>query len=283
MRTDISSTAEGRRFALAHNSRVYLQQEDLLPDANVYVDYASLLSVVMDAVRDSEVSDRPLPVCLRSGTGYGKTELARAAAKALNKKCFTTQGSTDCSAQDMVVFPVPADGNRFDAVASGICTAVIEGDCVALFDEAGKVSRYCPESMTPLASLLDDRAVLWSDFLKFPFHAAPGFSFICTVQNNETLPDYITSRMLTFDIPPPNPDQLIEILKVKAPAAPGVLISAFRNWASKQVDITPRDAVLILHFSCRRMRPIELRTMSARDAMMLIQTVGEMVLARRSN
>ena len=218
-------------------------------------------------------------MCLRSGPGYGKNELARAVAKALKKSSYTTQGSTDCAAQDLVVFPVPADGNRFDAVASGICTACIEGG-LALFDEAGKVSRFAQEAMTPLASLLDDRRVLWSDFLKRPFAAAPGFAFICTTQSNESLPDYVTSRMLTFDIPPPDKDALMEILKVRAPSAPGILLSAFRDWASQKVDVTPRDAVLILHFACRRMRNGDAKSMRAREAMAIIQAVSTMVMAK---
>jgi len=250
-----------------------------MPESQVYVDYAGLLPLVLDAVRESEESDSPLPVCLRSGPGYGKNELARAAAKALKKSSYTTQGSTDCAAQDLVVFPVPADGNRFDAVASGICTACIEGG-LALFDEAGKVARFAQEALTPLASLLDDRRVLWSDFLKRPFAAAPGFAFICTTQSNEVLPDYITSRMLTFDIPPPDESALMEILKVKAPSAPGILLSAFRDWASQKVDLTPRDAVLILHFACRRMRNGDAKTMRAKEAIALMQTVGGVVLAK---
>jgi hypothetical protein len=197
----------------------------------------------------------------------------------LNKSSFTTQGSTDCAAQDLVVFPVPADGNRFDAVASGICTACIEGG-LALFDEAGKVAKYAQEALTPLASLLDDRRVLWSDFLKRPFPAGPGFAFICTAQSNETLPDYVTSRMLTIDIPPPDTDALMEILKVKMPASPGLLVAAFRDWASQRADLSPRDAVLILHFACRRLRQADPKTLRAKDAAALILATSELVQAR---
>jgi hypothetical protein len=279
MRADMQMTTAGRRFAQFDDLRVYLQHPDPMPENQVYVDYAGLLPLVLDAVRESEASDQPLPVCLRSGPGNGKNELVRAVARALGKPSYTTQGSTDCAAQDLVVFPVPADGNRFDAVASGICTACIAGG-LALFDEAGKVARFAQEAMTPLASLLDDRRVLWSDFLKRPFSAAPGFAFICTTQSNETLPDYVTSRMVTFDIPPPSPEALMEILKAKLPAVPGILISAFRDWASMKVGLTPRDAVLILHFACRRLRADDMKTLRAKEATSLIQTVSGLVLAK---
>ena len=59
----------------------------------------------------------------------------------------------------------------------------------------------------------------------------------------------------------------MEILKVKAPAAPGILLSAFRDWASQKVDVTPRDAVLILHFACRRMRNGDAKALRAKDAL----------------
>ena len=279
MRTAVQTTTAGRRYAQFDDLKVYLQHPDPLPERPVYVDYAGLLPQILDAVRESEASDPPLPVCLRSGPGYGKNELARAVAAALGQSCYTTQGSTDCAAQDLVVFPVPADGNRFDAVASGICTACIAGG-LALFDEAGKVARFAQEAMTPLASLLDDRRTLWSDFLKRPFPAAPGFAFLCTAQTNETLPDYVMSRMLMFDIPPPEPDALMEILRVKLPAAPGMLVEAFRDWASLKTDLTPRDAVLILHFACRRARLGDPEPLRARQAMALIQSVGVRVLAK---
>lgn len=279
MRTDIQTTTAGRRFVQFDDCKVFLQHPDPILVNQTYVDYAGLVPLVLDAVREAEESDQPLPVCLRSGPGNGKNELARAVAQALGKPIYTTQGSTDCAAQDLVVFPVPADGNHFDAVASGICTACIEGG-IALFDEVGKVSRFAQEALTPLASLLDDRRVLWSDFLKRPFHAAPGFAFICTTQSNEALPDYVTSRMLTFDIPPPSTEALMEILKAKLPAVPGMLLSAFRDWASLRVDLTPRDAVLILHFAHRRMRTAEIKALRASEALLLIRSVSVMVLSK---
>ena len=280
MRNDAHTPAE-RQSLPCGDTTLFLQHPDPVPAGGGYVDYAGLVPLIADAIRESDTGDAPLAVCLRSGTGGGKNELARAVAQALGKATYTTQGSTDCSAQDLVVFPVPADGNRFDAVASGICTAVIRGG-VALFDEAGKVARFAPEAMTPLASLLDDRRVLWSDFLKRPFPAAAGFAFMCTTQSNETLPDYVMSRMLTFDIPPPDTEALMEILKVRLPAAPSLLVAAFRDWASHRASLSPRDAVLILHSACRRLWRMDREAMRAREALALIEAVSGCVLARNA-
>ena len=60
----------------------------------------------------------------------------------------------------------------------------------------------------------------------------------------------------------------------------GELVEAFRDWASLKTDLTPRDAVLILHFACRRARLGDPEPLRARSAMALIQAVGARVLAK---
>jgi hypothetical protein len=253
MRAENTSRGEGLRTRTFGKVTVYVQEPDAIPEPFTYIDYAGVVTRIVDALREDEEPYPPMAVCIRGASGVGKTAAAWAATKALKTECYTTQGATDCTAQDLVVFPVPTSPNRFDAVASGICTAGIEGR-LALFDEIGKVARYAPEALTPLASMLDDRRTLWSDFLKMPFRVRPGFGFICTAQNDELLPDYVTRRMLTFAIPPPPPGVLLEIMKAKLPAAPGLLMESFRDWASQQLGLTPRDAGLIIHFACRRAR-----------------------------
>ena len=247
---------------LIGSTTVYLQEADPIPDDYVYLDHDGIVDQVIDAVREDEDGVPPLTICLVGPPGVGKTSLVWAVARALQAECFTTQGTTDCSAQDLVVFPVPADAHTFDAVASGLCTAAIRGG-IALFDEIGKVARYAPEALAPLASMLDDRRVLWSDFLKRPIPVRPGFGFICTAQNDETLPDYLTRRMLPIVVHPPPPEVLLEILQAKAPRTPGMLMAAFRDWASQRTGLTPRDASLIIHFAHRRARRLAHQPLTA--------------------
>lgn len=264
------------------NITLQLQPRDPIPPGFRYLDYAGVVPLIVDALREEEPGCPPLCVCLSGPPGVGKTSAVWAAVQAMQSECFTTQGSTDCTAQDLVVYPVPTDANRFDPVASGICTACIEGK-IALLDEIGKVAQYACEALTPLASLLDERRVLWSDFLKMPFPAAPGFGFICTSQINEPLPDYITQRMLKFTIPPPPKDVLLDILRVKAPQAPDILLAAFRDWASSKSGLTPRDGGLIVHFARRRSRVLGGRALSAREADRLINEAAGAVLTAEAS
>ncbi|MFH0953765.1 MAG: AAA family ATPase [Verrucomicrobiota bacterium] len=275
MRAGSSMRSEGLRTRTFGKVRVFVQEPDAIPEPFTYIDYAGVVTRIVDALREDDEPYPPMAVCLRGPSGVGKTAAAWAATKALKTECYTTQGATDCTAQDLVVFPVPTNLNRFDPVASGICTAGIEGR-LALFDEIGKVARYAPEALTPLAAMLDDRRTLWSDFLKMPFRVRQGFGFICTAQNNEILPDYVTRRMLTFTIPPPPPAVLLEIMKVKLPAAPGLLMEAFRDWASLQTGLTPRDAGLIIHFAFRRAR-VRGSALSGWDADGLVREAAEAV------
>lgn len=253
MRMRMQAGRVGARVRMFGRVAVTIQEPDAIPDDFVYLDYAGVVSRIVDALREDGDACPPLAVRLQGPSGVGKTAAAWAATRALATECYTTQGSTDCTAQDLVVFPVPTSLSRFDPVASGLCTACIEGR-VGLFDEIGKVAQFAPEALTPLAAMLDDRRTLWSDFLKMPFRVQRGFGFICTAQDNELLPDYITRRMLTFSIPPPPPAILFDIMKAKNPAAPDPLMEAFRDWASRRAGVTPRDAALIIQFAHRRAR-----------------------------
>lgn len=268
MREMLTGGRMSRKQEIA-GATVYFQDPDAIPGNYIYIDHAHIVRRLVDALRDDEPDLPPLCVCLTGPPGVGKTAAVWAAAQALQSPCYTVQGSTDCSAQDLVVFPVPTDMRSFDPVASGICTACVTGG-IALFDEIGKVARHAPEALTPLASLLDERRTLWSDFLKVSLPAAPGFGFVCTTQNDEPLPPYLSQRMLTFRVPPPSLDVLLDIVRLKCPGAPGPVIAAFRNWASARQGLTARDACLIVHFACRRARGLGLQHLPAGAAERLV-------------
>ena len=104
--------------------------------------------------------------------------------------------------------------------------------------------------------MLDDRRVLWSDFLKMPFPVARGFAFVCTAQIDEPLPEYITQRMVTFEVTPPSPEAMLHIMEAKAPHAPGGLMAAFRDWASQRVGLSPREGSLVIHYAHRLARQL---------------------------
>lgn len=280
MRQEAIATAK-RQMVTARGSTVYLQAPDPIRPDLVYRDYAGLVPGIMDAVREAGPGDCPMHVALRGGSGFGKTTLAHAVALALDTPCYTTQGAPDCSAQDLIVFPVATSPRRFDAIGSGLFSAFVMGG-IALFDEIGKVARHAPEALTPLASMLDDRRRVFSDYLKESFAADPGFTVICTLQNDESLPEYLTKRMLTFTVPAPGPEDMLEIVKANVPAAQPALVDAFRLHALSAACPTPRDGGNILHFAHRMARTRHGDApLSAGQARDLILVAMEAVTQRR--
>lgn len=277
MRNEVNGTTGPTKPLTVGGVTLYLQPPDEIPDGFAYLDFENLVPRIVDAIRENGPDSPPMSVCLTGPPGVGKNAIAWAVAKMLGKSCWTTQGCPDATAQDLVVFPVPTDLQRFDPVASGLCTAFLEGG-IGLFDEAGKVAKYAPEALTPLASMLDDRRLLWSDYLKTMLRPGPGFACIMTKQSDETLPDYLTSRMLTFRLSPPPPDVLMNILRTRAPSAPDLLLAAFRDWASARTNLVPRDAGLIVHYAHRMAGLSGAKTLTAREADRLVRLAAEAVM-----
>lgn len=229
---------------------VHFPQPDIVTN-DLYIDYSGIIDKLVDVLKEDE--GPAFSVCLRGRPGVGKTSACMAVSRILGYDVFTLQGSSDTNAQDVVIFPVPSSANTFSAVASPLTAAVVSGS-MAVFDEIGKVARYSPAALSPLASLLDHRGSIYSDFCKSTIDAKPSFRFLCTMQPDECLPAELTSRMLTFEMEPPPVDVVFEILLKTAPAVPGVITLAFREWASQKQNLVPRDANLIVHYAQRRAR-----------------------------
>ncbi len=138
--------------------------------------------------------DIPLTPRLVGKPGVGKTTLAYAAAKRLNKEVYIFQATVDTRPEDLIITPVISEDKKIRYVASPIVTAMIKGG-VAIIDEANRMSE---KSWASLAPLLDARRYVESIIAGIKIKAHPDFR-LCVTMNEDAstfeLPEYIQSRL----------------------------------------------------------------------------------------
>jgi MoxR-like ATPase len=163
--------------------------------------------------------DLPLTPRLIGKPGVGKTTLAYAAAKRLNKEVYIFQATVDTRPEDLIITPVISEDKKIRYVASPIVTAMIKGG-IAIIDEANRMSE---KSWASLAPLLDARRYVESIIAGIKIKAHPDFR-LCVTMNEDAstfeLPEYIHSRLqpqIFIDFP--SYDEEKAILKTNLPWA----------------------------------------------------------------
>lgn len=159
--------------------------------------------------------DTPLNPRLLGKPGVGKTTLACAAARELEREIFIVQATTDTRPEDLLVTPVlgPSGGVRY--MASPLVTAMVRG-AVCILDEGNRMSE---KSWASLAPLLDHRRSVDSVVAGITIHAHEDFRFATTMNEDAStyeIPEYIHSRLMpqiTIDFP--EEDEEREILRVQ--------------------------------------------------------------------
>ena len=213
----------------------------------------------------------PLHFRLCGPPGVGKNELVYELSRLRSQPLYPIQGHEELTPEDLACTARIAGGQRIEYIGSPLLAAMLRGG-ICFFDEIGKVP--C-RSLSLLASVLDDRRSITSVLAGFTVRAHPHFRFCAAMNDADAatsgLPGFVDERLrpaFTMGYPPPS--EAVAIASLRHGACPSHLLDAFRNWASRQTDLSPRRAVGLLNYLERQHRMSGALAMSQRQAADLI-------------
>src|SRR3954463_13799882 len=138
--------------------------------------------------------DVPMNPRLLGKPGVGKTTMAYAAGKRIDRDVYILQATVDTRPEDLLVTPVIEGEGQLRYVASPLVTAMIRGG-VAVLDEGNRMSE---KSWASLAPLLDNRRYVESIVAGIKIRAHENFRLVATMNDDAStfdLPAYIHSRL----------------------------------------------------------------------------------------
>src|SRR5450631_2496095 len=196
--------------------------------------------------------DLPMNPRLLGKPGVGKTTLAYAAAKRLDREVFILQATVDTRPEDLLITPVIEGAAKLRYVASPLVSAMLRGGIVIL-DEGNRMSE---KSWASLAPLLDNRRYVESIVAGIKIKAHPLFRLVATMNDDAStfdLPEYIHSRLqpqITIDFPERHEEY--SILKENVPFADEQILNYVTEFLqqahSAEERYTVRDGVNIARF-----------------------------------
>src|SRR3979490_2314172 len=202
-----------------------------------------------------DAQDLPMNPRLLGKPGVGKTTLAYAAAKRLDREVYIMQATVDTRPEDLLVTPVIESSARLKYVASPLVTAMIRGG-VAVLDEGNRMSE---KSWASLAPLLDNRRYVESIVAGVKIKAHPNFRLVTTMNDDAStfeLPEYIHSRLqpqILIDFPEKDEEYLI--LKENLPFADDRTLEYVTNFLEQahaaDERYTVRDGINIGRFAIK--------------------------------
>ncbi len=189
--------------------------------------------------------------------GVGKTTLAYAAAKELNKDVYIFQATMDTRPEDLLITPVVAENGKIQYVASSVVTAMIVGG-IAILDEGNRMSE---KSWASLAPLLDTRRYVESIVAGIKVKAHRDFRIVATMNDDAStfeIPEYIHSRLqpqIYLDFP--ELDEELAILRENLPFVDDKILSYVANFLSQchlaDEPYTVRDGINIARYVAKRL------------------------------
>jgi MoxR-like ATPase len=193
--------------------------------------------------------DLPLTPRILGKPGVGKTTLAYATGKKMNKEVYIFQCTMDTRPEDLLISPVIASDKSIKYVASSLVSAMIKGR-ICLLDEGNRMSE---KSWASLAPLMDKRRYVESIIAGIRIYAHPEFR-LCVTMNSDAstyeVPEYIQSRLqpkIFVDFP--NRTDELKILKYNLPFSSDEILEYcvdFLQNAHKHNEFTVRDGINIL-------------------------------------
>ena len=202
--------------------------------------------------------DFPLSPRLIGLPGVGKTTLAMATARALDKEVYIFQCTADTRPEDLLVVPVLSDQGKIAYHASPLVTAMIRGGACVL-DEGNRMSE---KSWASLAPLLDDRRYVESVVAGIVIHAHDDFRCCVTMNDDAStyeVPDYIMSRLQpAIEIDFPSREDELEILKYNVPFAAEETLALTVDFLARAHDLnlpfTSREGINIIRYTLKRLK-----------------------------
>src|SRR5690349_7595644 len=202
-----------------------------------------------------DAQDLPMNPRLLGKPGVGKTTVAYAAAKRLQREVYIMQATVDTRPEDLLVTPVIEGESRLKYVASPLVTAMIRGG-VAVLDEGNRMSE---KSWASLAPLLDNRRYVESIVAGIKIKAHPDFRLVATMNDDSStfdLPEYIHSRLqpqILIDFP--EREEELAILRENLPFSPDEVLQYVTDFLQQahaaDESYTVRDGLNVARYALK--------------------------------
>ncbi|PJD97840.1 MAG: ATPase [Parachlamydia sp.] len=272
-----------------HESRLTIQGVELalgFPDVFQFewIGQQDVMDQLLAAWLVIDPRDIPLNPRLIGKPGVGKTTLAYAAAKKLNKDVYIYQCTMDTRPEDLLITPVIDKTGGIRYVASALVTAMIRGG-VCILDEANRMSE---KSWASLAPLLDTRRYIESIVAGLKISADPEFR-ICVTMNDDAstfeIPEYVHSRLqpqIYLDFPEAEEEK--RILRENLPFVDEHIMDYVVNFLqkahNKNESYTIRDGINIARYAAKRLNALKDKSVNINNLLQqaVIMTLGDEAL-----